>query len=166
MRLLLFITFSLGVGVAPAAEQSYPLEAPDTSSPRATLNTFNESIDELYRIAREEGRSWRSVYQREAKVERCLRCLDLTEMPPVRKRSFGTEAAVCLRKCLIVTNRLRKQRFPTLPRCGSFLRREIPCAGGFRIPISRSHASRTAREKASTYSRPIPSIAQATSTSV
>ncbi len=100
MRFLLFITFSMVAGFAQSAEPSRLLAPPDTSSPRTTLQTFNDSINDVYRIAREEGRSLRSAYQRGANVERMLRCLDLSEIPPVQKRSFGTEAAVCLKEVL------------------------------------------------------------------
>ena len=92
MRFLILIALCALPTVALGDEPSYPLEPPDTSSPRATLKTFNDAVRDAYRIGLKEGRSLRSAGRREAEIERALRCLDLSEIPPVQRADLGCEA--------------------------------------------------------------------------
>ncbi len=80
--------------------ESQPLKAADTSSPRATLNTFIAAVDEIYGNFQKEGRSFRSEAERRAVAGRILRCLDLSEVPESVREGVGREKAACLKEVL------------------------------------------------------------------
>ena len=85
-----------------AAEERHPLEAADTSSPRATLDSFMDACNDVYRVMREEGGRRRVVATHETRAiaDRIIRCLDLSEQPAYLRDDVGREAAVCLKEVL------------------------------------------------------------------
>lgn len=80
-----------------AVAQTHPLESADTSSPRATLQSFLAGMQDIYVIVGEQGRLTPTA-QHESAANRVLRCLDLSELPPAVRRSLAKEAAVCLKE--------------------------------------------------------------------
>ncbi|RLQ20521.1 hypothetical protein DWB85_16995 [Seongchinamella sediminis] len=78
-----------------AADTQFPLKPPDLSSPRATLNTFLTTSDELSDLLLEEYRGvpTRAGYFRKLEFERDLeRMLDLSAVPPAARRELGRDA--------------------------------------------------------------------------
>lgn len=70
----------------------------DTSSPRDTLRSFREAVDQVYRNLNSEQaevRRGNRLY-----VRRALACLDLRGIAPSLAASRGQEAAVCLKEVL------------------------------------------------------------------
>ncbi|MEE8210910.1 MAG: hypothetical protein V3T85_03195, partial [Acidiferrobacterales bacterium] len=49
------LSLALPALTAAAGGESFPLKPPDTSSPRATLKTFIENVNEIYRIYQADG---------------------------------------------------------------------------------------------------------------
>jgi len=87
-------------GPALADEPSHPLEAADTSSPRATLRTFLDGCNEVYSlVTRGKGR-YRAATKAAPAARRVMRCLDLSQVPPGLQKYTGGEAAVCLKEVL------------------------------------------------------------------
>ena len=84
---------------AAAADAEHPLEPPDLSSPRATLNTFLTMGDALHSLLRDEywhGPS-RAVLDRVVDFESELeRMLDLSEIPPAARYELGRDGNVYL----------------------------------------------------------------------
>lgn len=82
-------------------EELQPLEPADTTSPRATLNSFRTAGREVYDYIREhEGR--RSVADEAGRLAalRLLSCLDLSETPQYLRASTAKRSAVCLLEVL------------------------------------------------------------------
>ena len=100
--LLIALLMALSAVVLSAQEESppHPLGAADTSSPRATLETFLRGVDEVYRRFRGEGRSFSSEAERRAAAGRILRCLDLSQVPASVSQSVGAETAAYLKEVL------------------------------------------------------------------
>ena len=72
----------------------YPLEPPDRSSPRATLTTFLESVDEAWGLYS----TGKPGYGQTFRVAR--ESLDLSEIPPLVYREMSAEAALFLKGIL------------------------------------------------------------------
>ena len=107
----------LGIGLAspilaaPATPDIYPLEPPDTSSPRATVQSFvanmkaaSDAFTSLMTIYRQEPGLYFSA---EAEVhlgrlhtflDRAVRCLDLTEVSPTLSPRVGLESMLFLKE--------------------------------------------------------------------
>ena len=85
---------------ASAAADESPLAPLDMSSPRATLHGFMTSVDRVAANFAEpdRGRAVRAENMR--LLERILRCLDLSGVPPSLVDSQGREAAVQLKEVL------------------------------------------------------------------
>jgi MscS family membrane protein len=98
--LLPVLVVALVASTANAADDPYPLESADTSSPRATLTSLLAAVHGIYEVARTEGRSYESEAERAAARSRVLRCLDLSGMAPAVRTSLGKEAAICLKEVL------------------------------------------------------------------
>ena len=64
LSLLPILVIALACGAAAAAQDPHPLEAADTSSPRATLQEFLTGMRKAYVVTSEEGRSYASAGQR------------------------------------------------------------------------------------------------------
>lgn len=83
-----------------AAAGESPLAPLDMSSPRATLSGFMTSVDRVAANFAEPDRSRAVRAENMRLLERILRCLDLTGMPPSLVDSQGREAAVQLKEVL------------------------------------------------------------------
>jgi MscS family membrane protein len=82
-----------GVSAAdPFAE--YPLEPPDRSSPRATLNTFRDSVDEAWKLYTAKDPKVRVVFAR------ARGCLDVSDVPPLVLHQVSAEGALLLKEVL------------------------------------------------------------------
>ncbi len=80
---------------ADAGFVAHPLQPPDTSSPRDTLQSFFKNLEEAYRIAGEPGETGS-----ERALNRAVDCLDLSQTPPGLRKSYGIEAALMLKEVL------------------------------------------------------------------
>ena len=90
-----------------------PLSPPDTTSPRVTLEEFRSNMDLTYRLivsAYETGRKDLSpsyspeekqkAYQAEEALERAIKTLDLSDVPPAQLEDVGVESALLLKEIL------------------------------------------------------------------
>ncbi len=78
----------------PTAEQL--LMQPDTTSPRATLSGFIAALEEAYQIAGESDQRRETLEP----LNRAVRCLDLSEVPPYLVPTKGPEIAMMLKEVL------------------------------------------------------------------
>jgi MscS family membrane protein len=95
-RLAALILVVIIQSVAMGAE-IFPLEPPDTSSPRATLESFLYYSDAFARAKRvpEKG-----SHEAEEFLIRAIRCLDLSAVPPHLLNDVGLESVLRLREIL------------------------------------------------------------------
>jgi len=85
------------------SEEEHPLLPADTSSPRATLNSFVENCEAAYRLLKSKGRDADDVQIRmaaEEAVRNIKRCMDLGEIADFRRDDMAKEAAVSLKEVL------------------------------------------------------------------
>jgi len=106
----------LSVFAGPVAAEEYfesPLQPPDTSSPRATLQSFLDNVREAYDILMPAYAAYlaepslfppESAREAEALaqelLERAVRTLDLSGVPPALRRKVGLERALLLKEVL------------------------------------------------------------------
>ncbi len=86
-----------------AASEQYPLEAPDTSSPRATMKTFQTIIRNAKPIVAKVGTSGFSMeITRELRdlTIHAMQCLDLSQVPKRLRNDVGLESGVLLAEVL------------------------------------------------------------------
>jgi MscS family membrane protein len=100
----LFILLAFFVNIPNlAASEPYPLEAPDTSSPRATMKTFQTIIRNAKPIVakvRTSGFSMEITRElRDLQVD-ATRCLDLSQVPKKLRDDVGIESGVLLAEIL------------------------------------------------------------------
>ena len=74
-----------------------PLAPLDTSSPRATLRSFRDTIDHVYRNTR-DGLTVDTRIENAHLIGQALKCLDLSEFAPTLAAAKGREAATCLKE--------------------------------------------------------------------
>lgn len=109
----------LGIGLGsppvavPATPDTYPLEPPDTSSPRATLQSFVENM----KAASDVFATMMAIYRREpglyfspqaqvhqdrlkSFLNRAARCLDLTEVSPTLSPRVSLESLLLLKEIM------------------------------------------------------------------
>jgi len=77
-----------------------PLAPLDTSSPRATLENFRRTIDQVFAIIRQDGAAARRRPEHGHLVRQALSCLDLGGIASSLATSEGAEAAVCIKEVL------------------------------------------------------------------
>ncbi|MFM8704163.1 MAG: hypothetical protein ACKOHG_09935, partial [Planctomycetia bacterium] len=96
---ILVLAFNAAVGgVCSANAEEGPLAPLDMSSPRATLDSFTETIDRVAANFKDLNRQ-RGVRQENARLIRLvLGCLDLSAMPSSLVETEGREAAVHLKE--------------------------------------------------------------------
>jgi MscS family membrane protein len=85
------------------SEEEHPLLPADTSSPRATLNSFMENCETAYRLLKEKGRVVDSNQTRmaaEEAVRNIKHCMNLEEIADFRRDDMAKEAAVSLKEVL------------------------------------------------------------------
>ncbi|ADU64278.1 MAG: mechanosensitive ion channel family protein [Pseudodesulfovibrio sp.] len=103
MLVCLVLAASLATGLAASDAQAshlfaaFPLEPPDTSSPRATLQSFLDHSGAFDKAMREEPEN--PVMVREAR-QRAERCFDLSEVAPTIQGSVALESLLRLREIL------------------------------------------------------------------
>lgn len=85
---------------AAAQDQFYPLQAADTSSPRATLSSFVKGMRGIYDIPRAEQLRRHPSSESAARARQVLRCLDVSQLPEAVRMSRQRESAVCLKEVL------------------------------------------------------------------
>lgn len=103
MKHLLLVLMLFAVFSSFGEEPEYPLLPADTSSPRATLNSFMENCEMAYTFLRTEGRNLDDeVLKGNAQdiIRRIVRCMDLSEIAEFRQDDAGKEAAVMLKEVL------------------------------------------------------------------
>ncbi|WP_051676997.1 mechanosensitive ion channel family protein [Maridesulfovibrio frigidus] len=79
------------------ASTMFPLEPPDTSSPRATLNSFIHYTDELYKAANEPDEDFALEVEY---MQRAARCFDFSLVPPTLLDDIRVESVLMLREVL------------------------------------------------------------------
>ena len=80
---------------ATGSEVMYPLEPPDTSSPRATMKVFLDQMYRAYQKSLTKGYKHDSVY---VHLNRAAECLDLREIAPNVVQDVGDETALLLKE--------------------------------------------------------------------
>jgi MscS family membrane protein len=102
----------LGAGSSSLAQpvdfESYPLEPPNTSSPRDTLRSFLRYVNEAVQ-------SWRTGEDATLvnnAARRAMRCLDLSGLPPAVRNELGIEKVLLLKEIL---DRIELPDFEEIP---------------------------------------------------
>jgi len=100
---LLFSGLLLLIWLLPAspswADPSYPLEPVDTSSPRATLNSFRTNVDDIWEFFGGEyweSPSYKLLSQAMVLAVRALKTLDLSQTSPTTRIEVGYDGATYL----------------------------------------------------------------------
>ena len=84
------------------ASEPHPLAPPDTSSPRATLQSFQGTMGDMARLLREdihlnnEG----AIRRNDIQEDLAARCLDMSQVPRERMDDIGTESTAMLQEIL------------------------------------------------------------------
>ena len=108
---ILFIITLVGVGSTTATQYTeFPLQPPDTSSPRATMESFLSNMQEAHKYYLQytktymEEPGWFASNAALAEFDRAAiffrratRCLDLSQIPPTLVFRVGLEATVLLK---------------------------------------------------------------------
>lgn len=97
---LTVVLIASAAAVEDKKEKRFPLEPPDTSSPRATLKTFIDNVNEAYRLYRVEGLTYENQALFRNLLPYILSTLDLSQIPPTQLRSTGQTAAAQLKEVL------------------------------------------------------------------
>lgn len=98
-------------------EPEYPLLPADTSSPRATLNSFMENCTSAYHQLKAEGRlseNQEAAEEGRDLVRRITRCLDLSEVAEFRRDITAKESAVTLKEVLDRIELPKENKIPDL----------------------------------------------------
>ncbi|MEM7145595.1 MAG: mechanosensitive ion channel family protein [Verrucomicrobiota bacterium] len=104
----LFLAITL-LPIAPSSaqsptdeEQTSALEPADTSSPRATLNSFIDACNEIYELIQleEAGDIKRDEVEHHRLADKIFHCMDLTQEAGFLKKYAAGEAAVSLKEVL------------------------------------------------------------------
>ncbi|MBU1138660.1 MAG: mechanosensitive ion channel family protein [Proteobacteria bacterium] len=94
--IVLFMTVSMFASAASGVTM-FPLEPPDTSSPRATLESFILYSDVFYAAMRAPVPD---PYEVRESLERAVRCFDLSRIAPTIAKDVGLESVLRLREVL------------------------------------------------------------------
>lgn len=130
---------------SPEAEDTFV--AADTSSPRATLKSFLDACNELYRTVKAKG-----YLDREndaAVATRILDCINDSELPAFARQDRASEVAVCLKEILDRHELPRWDQIPDVERIENaggfeaFPRWRVP---GTRITIARAESGHQKNE--------------------
>lgn len=129
--LFIFLVFNLNISIT-SADERYPLEPPDTSSPRATLRTLNNTMQAIKPIlakSRALGYLSAEVRQELRKLRnRSIRCFDLSQVPEGLVDDVGPEAIVLLSEIL---DRIELPSFQVIPDVDSLNAKKV---NRWRIP--------------------------------
>ncbi|MFQ5936006.1 MAG: hypothetical protein ACE5LB_06335 [Acidiferrobacterales bacterium] len=161
----LALLVTIGLDTAVAQGKRFPLDPPDTASPRGTLFNLIDNIAEAHRVLDAAARDYKStpglfkstsVLEQEARVEALLRraaeSLDLSQVPPAIRRHVSLEPALQLKEVLdrVSCRRPRPFRMHTLSK-----RKGLPAGESLR-PVSISCKWPKAPGPASSFSTPGP----------
>jgi MscS family membrane protein len=94
----LCLAMTLNSQARPIEAGADPLAPADTSSPRATLKSFRENMDDAFRAYLEAEDA--PLPPRGGAEKRAVDCLDTSELSPVRARRLASEAALILNDVL------------------------------------------------------------------
>ena len=95
IQILIFYLTLLSFGqMSNAFTERYPLEPPDTSSPRATMKTFMGNMNRAYQLHLVKDYT-EAIY---VHLDRAARCLDLSEIAPNLIEDVGLESALLLKE--------------------------------------------------------------------
>ncbi len=101
MPIALLLSWVLsGVVGADEAATSSPLEPADTSSPRATLESFLNACNDFHRLMEQDQKAIGFSVETQAVVERILDCLELDALPIRLQQPIGIKAAIVLKEVL------------------------------------------------------------------
>jgi MscS family membrane protein len=92
----------------PLEFEAYPLEPPNTSSPRDTLRSFLSNANE----AAQRWRAEDTATLANNPARRAMRCLDLSELPPAVRNELGVEKVLLLKEIL---DRIELPDFEAIP---------------------------------------------------
>lgn len=102
MKRCLIVIFWMFAALEVFAQEEYPLQPADISSPRATLNSFMDSCEEVYILLQQQGRDIDDAGRQQAEdaVRAISRCMDVSEIAEFRREHILYEAAVALKEVL------------------------------------------------------------------
>ena len=103
MKRLFFLFSILMVLPVSGSEEVHPLLPADTSSPRATLNSFVENLTTAYTVMKTSGRNYseEDTYREVGQsIRNVKRCMDLSQIPEFRRENSAKEASVMLKEVL------------------------------------------------------------------
>src|SRR5262245_60185726 len=88
-----------GIVIAQEPTSRRPLEPPDTSSPRATIDTLIRLTTEGYGYwTSPQGRSHSNLVERMTVASQLVYCFDLSDIPPWLQDNVARETAVYLKE--------------------------------------------------------------------
>ncbi|TIH18007.1 mechanosensitive ion channel family protein [Marinifilum sp. JC120] len=96
-RFLFTLTIIMLLAQQGLASNIFPLEPPDTSSPRATLSSFIHYTDKLYEAA---TAAEEDVFLEREFLQRAERCFDFSKVPPTLVADVSIESVLLLRDIL------------------------------------------------------------------
>ena len=82
------------------AQAQTPSILADTSSPRATLESFDAACSEYYQLVTSAPHFNRYNVSNRPLVRRILDCIDISELPEYERLEQAAEAAVCIKEIL------------------------------------------------------------------
>ncbi|MFV1966798.1 MAG: mechanosensitive ion channel family protein [Pirellulaceae bacterium] len=136
MLLALAVFACVPVSSTPAADDDDVVMSPaDTSSPRATLESFIDACNELHDTILSSHYFDRNAPEHRAIARRVLDCIDDTELPEFARIQLSAETAVCIKEVL---DRIELPAFDEIPDTDT-----IEAAGGveelslWRVPGAR-----------------------------
>lgn len=88
------------MSAAPLATVGHPLAPLDTSSPRATLQSFRAAVDHIHAALEREGAAAQRRPETMRLIGQVLACFDLSRLAPSLVRPEGIQAAVCVKEVL------------------------------------------------------------------
>src|SRR5215831_11888153 len=113
LPLVLLISLTFALPSRASGEETNPLRPVDTSSPRAALEDFTSTMDDIYRGMKDvlhdyrvSGRLYLTADQRRrqfdvlCKAPKAIRILDLSDIPPILRDTIATERAIQLKEIL------------------------------------------------------------------
>jgi len=86
--------------IALAQQDTHAPTYADTSSPRATLESFIDSCNEFYRVTKTDRHFDRRSPSHRPRIRRILDCLDTSGLPDYAREAQASEAAACLKEVL------------------------------------------------------------------
>ena len=92
------VVIGQSTAVAQEAGTRHPLQPSDTSSPRATLQSFLDACNELYDLAETEQTAEDFSARILPAAERIHDCLDLSALPGELRDTVGVESGVYLER--------------------------------------------------------------------